>query len=294
MLAIKQRFQSVIQRRIIYNERLQDLTWRHFYTPDRNTPSVSLSGKGQKHLAELREAGITLIPGYEAAADHVAKTYLPALDGCAVPEGLTFDRLEMGARAATTGTASGRVSYTDPGLRSLVFDETLAGILYNYYQRQPYYREHPRVIRNQMTKNPTPEALARAEVSSKFHIDCYRQISCMLLLGDLTENDTHLEYALRSHNERHPWNRYTYDEQSVLAKYEMLQAVGKRGTLIVMDAGAGLHRGVHKAGTSRKILHFNVTTGHYFSGDPKIAPADLPDLSERPDHVRRMLDHLTA
>jgi hypothetical protein len=207
----------------------------------------------------------------------------------------SLEVLNLGRREEATGSISCRVSLKDPGLAPLLFDPDVCGILYNYYQRQPFYRGAPWVIKNALAAEMPFEEFSKLEVSAKFHVDCYRQITMMLLVNDVTVDDTHLQFAAGSHKTRHPWNRFKYKDEEVASKYRMFEAVGPRGTLIIMDAGSGLHRGVHRRGTVRKTLQIVVTAGHYYALDePKITTGDWPALARYPEHVRHMMDRLVT
>jgi hypothetical protein len=204
--------------------------------------------------------------------------------------------IKLGPREEASGSMSCRVSYKDPDLAPLLFDADVCGILYNYYQRQPFYRQQPWVIKNALTAEMSLEEFSKLEVSAKFHVDCYRQITMMLLVNDLTVEDTHLQFAVGSHKfTRHSWDRYKYAEEDVLGRYPIFDAVGPKGTLIIMDAGSGLHRGLHKKGTVRKSLQVVVTTGHYYNLDePKMTASDWPALARYPEHVRHLMDQLVT
>jgi hypothetical protein len=292
-LSIQRQVQSFIQRRFFYNERLQNLVWRKYYTPNAKTPSVVISKRAQAHLEELREEGVTVVHGFESVADHIENTYFSVIEGRQKDSSQTLEKTDLGERDDITNSEHYRVSFKDPGLAPMLFDPDVCGILYNYYQRQPYYRGQPRVIKNAMSKDITFEQFSKLEVSAKFHTDYYRQIAMMFLVNDLSESDTHLEYAVKSHKDRHSWKRYSYDDLNVQEQYAIKHCVGPRGSLILMDAGSGLHRGAHKKGTVRKILHCLVTTGHYFpEEDEKMSVADWPALSNCPDYVRHMIDDL--
>src|SRR5579872_3483357 len=78
---LHQKVESFIQRRFFYNERLQGLVWRKYYTPDARTPRVQISQQAERHLEELREDGVTILPGFESVADHIEQTYFSVIDG---------------------------------------------------------------------------------------------------------------------------------------------------------------------------------------------------------------------
>ncbi len=115
----------------------------------------------------------------------------------------------------------------------------------------------------------------------------------MFLVNDLTENDTHLEYAVGSHKHRNPWKRFSYSDEAIARQYPIKSCVGPKGTLVILDVGSGFHRGAHRKGSVRKTLQCVITAGHYFpSREQKMMVSDWPAFAAYPDHVRRMLDDL--
>lgn len=296
MSTIDKQVKGFIQKRFFYNEHLQGLVWKMYYTPDKHRPSVPISADAEKHLSELREKGITAIPGFGAVADHLESAYFSVMEGDKPRVPRPFEVITLGSRAEASNTINYRLFFNDPGLAPLVFNPDVCGILYNYYQRQPFYRQQPWAIKNAMAADTSQDEFSRAEVSAKFHIDCYRQITLMLLVNELSVNDTHLQFAVGSHKStHHPWDRYKHNDPDIARNYPIFDAVGPKGTLIIMDAGCGIHRGLHKRGSVRKTLQLVVTTGHYLNlEEPKMTTADWPLLNDYPDHVRHMMDRLTT
>jgi hypothetical protein len=293
MATFQRKREELIQRWFFYNHWLQSIVWKKYYTPDAKVPEVSISARAKRHLDELRENGVTLIPGFESVADYLENTYFSVIDGRASKNAQSMEKVRLGDRDDVTNTQNYRVSFKDPGLAPLVLDRDISGILYNYYRRQPLFREQPWIIKNALSADFSQEDLAKLEVSAKFHVDFYRQMSMMLLVNDLTEADTHLEYAVRSHKVRNTWRRYTYADEEISKKFRIQHCVGARGTLIIMDAGSGFHRGMHKRGTVRKTLQCVLTAGHYYPAqEQKMTVADWRALSSLPAHMRRMFEDL--
>jgi hypothetical protein len=291
--SLRRRLEAFVQKWVFYNPWLQDFVWYKYYTPDARTPELPISPRAQHHLRELRENGVTMVPGYQSVAEHIERTYFSVIDGQANKTDQPMEKVRFGNRDDVTNTQNYQVSFKDPGLAPLVFDPDVCAILYNYYQRQPFYREQPLVIRNALAADLPFEELSKLEVSAKFHIDYYRQIAMMLLVKDVSEADTHLEYAVGSHKMRNPWKRYSYADEAIAQRFPIMNCVGPKGTLIIMDAGSGFHRGVHRKGSVRKTLVTVVTAGHYFPAqDQKMTVTDWPVFSSYPPHIRRMLDDL--
>jgi hypothetical protein len=291
--SLRGRMEGWVQKWVFYNPWLQGYVWRKYYTPDARTPEVPISTRAQHHLRELREDGVTMVPGYEAVAEHIERTYFSVIDGKAQHAAQPMQRIRFGHRDDVTNTQNYQVSFKDPGLAPLLFDADVCAILYNYYQRQPFYREQPLVIRNALAADLPFEEFSKLEVSAKFHIDYYRQIAMMFLVSDVSESDTHLEYAVGSHKLRNTWSRFSYADEEISQRFPIKHCTGRKGTLIIMDAGSGFHRGVHRKGSVRKTLVTVVTAGHYFPAqNQKMTVQDWPALSGYPAHIRRMLDDL--
>ena len=283
----------MIQKWVFYNPWLEWFVWQKYYTPDPRTPEVPISERAQHHLRELRDSGVTLLHGFESIAEHMERTYFSVIDGRAKPTDQFMEKVRFGDRDDVTNTENYRISFKDSALAPLLLNPDICGILYNYYQRQQLYREQPWVIRNALSAELPFDEFSRLEVSAKFHTDCYRQITIMFLVNELTEADTHLEYAVGSHKFRNTWKRYTYKDETVTEQFPIRHCIGPKGTLILMDAGSGFHRGTHKKGSVRKTVQCVVTAGHYFpSPDQKMTVTDWPAFSSYPGHVRRMFDDL--
>ncbi|MBS0366260.1 MAG: hypothetical protein JSR67_10610 [Proteobacteria bacterium] len=290
---MRRKIEALIQKWVFYNPWLEPLVWYKYYTPDARAPEVPISQRAQCHLQELRENGVTMLHGFESIAEHIERTYFPVIEGHAQQTPQSMEKISFGGRDDVTNTDNYRISFKDPVLAPLLLDPDVCGILYNYYQRQPFYREQPWVIRNALIADLPNAEFSRLEISAKFHTDCYRQITMMLLVSDLAETDTHLEYAVGSHRFRNTWKRYSYQDEAIAQQFPIMHCVGPKGTLIIMDAGSGFHRGTHKRGTVRKTLQCVITAGHYFPAqEQKMTVTDWPSFSHYPQHVRRMLEDL--
>lgn len=280
-----------INRKFFCNERLQSLVWKFFYTPDSNRPSVDISSEGRGWQSQLEENGIVVLEGkFPELADYLEAEYFSRLNG-EMPMG-GFPHLKpdpVTERTKNMGTRTGRIDFSDRKLDPILFDADLLGIIYNYYRRQPFYRHRPTLAANQATSGD----FAKQEIQTKYHIDLFRQVSFMFLCNDVTVDDTHLQYAAGSHTEwRKNWDRFSYTDEDIEKRYRIIDAVGPKGTLIVFDAGSGYHRGLHKPNTVRKILHTNITTGHYLNVEESLPRSDWAALSGKPEYVRRTLETL--
>jgi hypothetical protein len=185
----------------------------------------------------------------------------------------------------------GEASFLHPKLFSFFTNPRLISLVSEYYGRQAYYRNLP-----VFTQTSVPDNYA-TDPTYKFHVDYgLRQVSLMMLLSDVTESDTHMQYALKSHLDRLPQSmvedRFSYSDEIVEKKYSLLPLIGKRGTLFIFDAGNGLHRAFPKPNSHRRILHMNLTSGHYKLRQTKLGEPLRKAIAGLPAHVQRAFEKL--
>lgn len=182
------------------------------------------------------------------------------------------------------------ISLTDKNLSPMFFNEDLAKTLYGYYRRQPYIRNQPLIQTLKLFDD-------RERVGNgRWHVDHLRNVSLMILLTDVTESDTHMEYVLYSHRR----NLLLEGIEMELEKSEKLfenfknkkiiKCTGPKGTAFLFDA-SGIHRANCISPSTRTILHFNFTTGHNIVkfNDNK---EDLPFPNEMSKVLGRMFKYL--
>ena len=278
-----------IDRLLFQNEHLQPVIWGYYYQPNKKCPTVQISQRSEELLVELKKNGIVKYPiCFKEVAESLDQKFFPLLDSKMVNTP-SFQSLDMGERGQRTGTCLGQLSFTNPLLENILFDSEICGLLYNYYQRQPYYRNRPVIGWNRPKTNIT----VNEQVSAKYHIDYYKQISLMLLINDLDVQTTHMQYALGSvKSSRKIWDRSLINEKEIENQYEILDCVGPKGTLYIFDAGNGYHRGKYFPGTERKFFHINVTTGHSMGHEGEVGLNEFTHKKDFPLHIKKMLDHL--
>ena len=255
---------------------VRELAWRHYVLPLPDYRPVPLSVNAGRHLERLRQDGIVSFDrDFSDLADYIRDRYFAR----------EFE-LPAGAPLRASGLqVSHSVSFADHRLHEVLFDREICGVICNYYGRQAYYRDNPTVHREYAA------ASSRPLISGVFHSDSYRQISFMLLLRDLTEHDTHMEFAKGSHRQRQPsYDRTRIDQDAVTREFEIVHVVGKKGTLFVFDT-EGLHRGAYHSDTHREIFHVNMTTGTWPFTDDKYESLTriFPDPTVVPEYVRNFV-----
>lgn len=258
--------------------RLKDAAEVLRYTaPDPLRPSVPLSAKGEGWLKTLRRDGIVEIRDERtiALARHIEEKYSRAVEKAGMPArlgpetlgpGLFAERKHQPNMDSVLVAGTGRedqylLSLQDPPVAELFLDPDVAGLCYDYFRRQPYYRNQPVLdIVDLKPEAATPEDI------SPIHVDHIRQMSGMLLLNDLGPQSTHMEYYMGSHKRSLLKDGvYMTREQckAWAAKHadKLRHLTGPAGTLFIFDATA-IHRRALHAGSVRRMFHWNITPGH--------------------------------
>ena len=218
-------------------------------------PKLELSQESIKIYNDLKYDGITKIEGkFTYVADYLNKEFGQLLDG-------KEESHEKVLKNLSNIFKSGRkrfylISFKDEILESMFFDKNIISAIYNLYRHQPYYRSYPQLEYNSYNDD------IEKDIASIFHIDRgIFQLSFQLLLNDINENDTHLQYAVGSMKNRIDIDRYSFSQKKIPNKYKIRNAIGKKGTLYIFNAGTGLHRANYKNGSIRKNLFINMTIG---------------------------------
>lgn len=92
------------------------------------------------------------------------------------------------------------------------------------------------------------------------------QLSLMLLLNDLDEKTTHMEYLLSSHKRKlfdlivHK-NFEQCEKEIKKNNYKIFKCIGKKGDAFLFNS-TGIHRAYYILGTTRNVFHLNFTNGH--------------------------------
>ena len=258
------------------------------YQPDTIRPSVVISPTMKKYQDELIKTGLVKIPNmFIELSDYINKEYFEKAENNSINQ---WHKDTMNKRQKDMGrTISLQISFSDKKLKNLFFNDDLIGIVYNYYKRQPYYRNLP-ILAKQEDNNTH-----KLDIQGKFHLDGgLNQISFMLLTEDISMDDTHMEYALGANNNETPYNidRFSWKDSDIEQNYDICHLIGKKGTLFIFDAGNGYHRASYKKGSIRKILHLNMTHGHSLQGQFEHELASFDFLENQRDYVKESITKL--
>jgi len=153
---------------------------------------------------------------------------------------------------------SKHVSLNDSEIVNFILNDKVKEVLTAYYGREYFLRNNPTL----------QQIIAKKENwgTSVYHTDRFHQVSLMLLLNDVTENDTHMEYLCGTHKLKfyeklHPEPDDPKLKEKVRKSINRFQLFGKKGTVFLFDS-IGIHHTIFKLNTVRNIFHLNFTTGH--------------------------------
>jgi len=247
--------------------------WKHYLTPDPAFQPIPLSPEFQGYLQGLHEDGIVSITGH---FEPVAARLRSLIDEMALTD---FRRQDNVVDWVLD------VGFVVPQVMQMLSHPQLCGLFCNFYGRQAYYREHPMM-------SATSSGAAGVDISSSHvHCDGYRQLTFMLLLNDVSDNDTHLIYYAGS--QKIPKLNYERVDATsrLVAGDRAVLGTGRAGTLLVFDAGSGYHKGRYLPG-QRQLLQGVVTTGWLPFRDPtrEDSGALLASRATQPAYVRAMFD----
>lgn len=148
-------------------------------------------------------------------------------------------------------------------LNTIIKDTMLVEFISDYYGSQAYLRENPTI----QVLNKSDPALQK-KPSKIFHADGYRQISFMLLLNDLSEEDIYMEYCISTHKKQQKtYDRRLLNQAAIEKSFSIFKLIEKKGAMFLFDT-EGFHRGNYNLdlGSSksyRVLMHANFHPGIY-------------------------------
>lgn len=264
--------------------RLKDnkLIKMQMYKPAREIETLIMSEKVEKWYKNLSSNGIIKI---ENEFDWVNTIYNE--DYFNNTNNINFLSDVVDERAMKTGrTFAKTLSLGDQKLFNWYFNIDLFTLIAKIFKQQPFYRNQPILQTYNFTDVNTKDIAAKWHIDSDLH-----QITFMLLLNDITINDTHMEYALKSNNEKNKeLNRDVINDKDIENKFQITSCVGKAGTLFIFCGGMGYHRAVYKKSTTRSIYHANFTPGHDIINEPELLEIreNIKGLDSQPSYIRHI------
>lgn len=149
------------------------------------------------------------------------------------------------------------ISIDDVVIREFIQNNELINTLSLLFNKKIYLRNDPLIqVLN------TSEKLT----NGKFHTDRFMQYSLMLLLEDVSENQTHMEYCKKSHK-RDKFDFIIHKNFKECEKhikkndFEIVKVIGKKGDAFLFNT-TGIHRAKYIFQSRRSIFHLNFTNGH--------------------------------
>lgn len=149
------------------------------------------------------------------------------------------------------------VGLNDEIIRNFIENKELTEVLSLLFKNKIYLRNDPLLqVLN------TSEKLTNGD----FHTDRYMQFSLMLLLEDVSEYQTHMEYCKKSHkrNLLDLIIHKNFEECKNFIKknnFEIYKVIGNKGDAFLFNT-TGVHRANYLINTKRSIFHLNFTNGH--------------------------------
>jgi hypothetical protein len=255
---------------------------------------TSLDSSFEKMLERFKLNGIIEFDeNFAEMADLLVKNFFekPAVENLDLSSPAYVKNLHSPEDLASGLASWIEISILNPTVFKFFTNPRLVNLVTDYYGRQAYYRNLPVLSETSVRENYEQDA------TYKFHVDYgLKQVSFMLLLNDVTETDTHMIYAkgsqLRTLPHKMVQDRNSFPDSDIFEKYEMEHVVGKKGTLFIFDAGNGLHRAMPVPGTRRRILHMNLTTGHYMLIRKKIGEPLRKAVRGLPVNISRAFKRL--
>lgn len=279
---------------VIYPDKEKEIKTKAPATPV-TKKTVLNSSDWEPSTSQIIKEGIAVAPRlFKEEADYLLNAYIDnsVEPQISVEEGVVNVSEERGA---TVGNPVWKyVSLTDPVLQSIVLSPELLTLIHSYYGTQPYLRRMPFIKQNSMQKHHD------ADISSVYHIDQSKHfVSVMLLLSDLTENDSHMRFLAGTHQIEQPDFRLQPNdpknkdlEEELLSKYDVVPLVGPKGTMFIYDNGNGIHKGHMSIGTTRNVMQATFSRGDHITKprDLDLLGSALKDsVSEAPSLVREAI-----
>ncbi len=152
-------------------------------------------------------------------------------------------------------------------LMSIWIDSRIREIVSNYFGRKVFGATYPHIHSiNPLTSSPSSkECKAHSQINASWHYDNPLYISCFLLLHDVGMKDSHMQVLKGTHrvcnvnfSER---DRYLSDEYVNKKKFDTIDCVGKKGTLVIFDATV-FHRLKNVRNSPRTAFKFEISCGN--------------------------------
>ena len=151
------------------------------------------------------------------------------------------------------------LSIDDTEIKKFILDKDIIFILNSIFNNNLYLRNDPLL---QVLKTEDKIFMTNGQ----FHTDRFMQYSLMLLIEDVSEQITHMEYMETSHK-RKPYDLIIHKNFAESQKYIVnnnftsKKLIGKKGDVFIFNT-TGIHRAKYIEKSQRSIFHLNFTNGH--------------------------------
>jgi len=248
--------------------------------PNIRNPRVQIDSKHSNIFEEFKREGALSIINDKTirVAKYLYENYVEKYnkyvdDSYEVEEGEDLSKREGGNQFAISLFKPGVhpkalvIPFSDPMLASLLFDENLCALLYNYYKRQAFYTRPP-IVRLMDAGESDRSVIDKG--AGRWHTHHYHPIVLMLNLHEIRMEDTHLEVAKGTHkislftDGRGQGMDFVEEKMEIFPSDMIYHGVGPIGTMHLFDSRA-YHRVHMLPGRPRADLHLHITTGNYLN-----------------------------
>ncbi len=256
--------------------------------------SVKMSPAAENCLDEFRKNGfVKFNHAFPELADYIDKNYFIKYEKNEIDPELFRTKMLIdlnktdGDKYKAPGLVTSLyVSYKDPMFELLLCDKDLCSLLYNYFRRQPFYRNSL-----QLTKDQFSESIEN-RISSRYHLDGgFHQLTMIMYINDTTENDSHTKYATGSHKKyrfKAVMDRSSISDKWVEENFPINKIFGKKGEVFLFDAGNGFHKISEQPNSTRKLFFINITCGSHIQPSSVDKFGDIPYLSKQYSYIQNM------
>ncbi len=208
-----------------------------------------------KNYNEIVDNGIVkLNKNFNIFAEYINKNYV---DNLLTGNNKTPHKVLDHRSSSKNNLINHSISIDDEVIRGFIQNNEIKETLSLLFNKKIYLRNEPLIqVLN------TSEKLT----NGNFHTDRYMQYSLMLLLEDVSESQTHMEYCKKSHK-RDKFDFIIHKNfkecENFIKKnnFEIVKVIGKKGDAFLFDT-TGTHRANYIFQSKRSIFHLNFTNGH--------------------------------
>ncbi len=161
------------------------------------------------------------------------------------------------------------LSLLDEAFAKIILQETMLSTIGQIFGCQPFIQDLP-VITVVDTLHP-PAGPKEEEIVTEWHSDNVNTIKLLVFLNDVEESGVRMLIAKASHAPcRTPLdlNDSLYSDEYVRSKYQVVDCVGPKGTVVIFDSNA-LHKQLRAPKSFRAMLAVKYSAGSGFNFSKK-------------------------